>query len=830
MAQRDGQRAGRGPARGVRPLGTALAGVRDAVRLGAAALRHASRRAHPVVSGRLTVAGLAAPLEVLRDRHGVPHVFAASEQDVLFGQGLVHAQDRLFQMELARRLAAGRLAEVFGARALQADRLHRRLGLAGLAQRDVDAASAGDRASLEAYAEGVNAGLATLRALPPEFVLLGIRPEPWQAWHSTLVGRLLLFTFATNWETELLRAELLRLLGPDRAAAAEPAPHPSPGGPAPAGWRRTATGADAPGARARLLAAYAAAREAGVACGLPAGVGASNAYAVAPGRSRTGAPLLAADPHLAPRIPGLFHLVHLEGGGLRVAGADIPGLPGVAIGHNGALAWGLTAGLADVADCYVEQLDPDDPARYRTPEGWRRGRWRMEAIGVRGGEPVVERVLETRHGPLVGPALPGEERAIALHATPLAPGDVAGPLLALGRARRIEDFEAALDGWPSSTFNVVYAHREGFVGYRLVGRVQRRELGEGLLPRAGWLSSGPPQPLDPAALPRRADPDSGVVISANEAPGGPLELGEEWCESWRAERIAELLGERERHDVASLAAIQLDLHSEPMARLRDLLLAAGAPPPGSVVRAMLEGWDGRLLASSAAAAVVESAFIEVARSVASRAAGPAAPIVLGRGLDGGQPHSSFHYRAQGWLLDLLERPRPPLVRDEADRDRLLRAASGRAIAALGARLGSDPAAWSWGALHHRRLPHALAAAPLLGRLWSRGPFPAGGDVNSVSQAGYSLADGPGAAAQVPVYRQVIDLDDPDRSLALLPAGVSGIPGHPRYDDCVEEMLAGRFRPLLFSRRAVEAALESRLELAPVPSPQGGRRRSVEEPR
>ena len=351
----------------------------------------------------------------------------------------------------------------------------------------------------------------------------------------------------------------------------------------------------------------------------------------------------------------------------------------------------------------------------------------------------------------------------------------------------------------------------------------------GLLPRAGWLSSVPPPALDPALLPRRADPDLGVVISANEAPGGSLELGEEWCDPWRAERIAELLARRERHDVSSLAAIQLDLHSEPMARLRDLLLAAGAPPPGSAVRGMLEDWDGRLLASSTAAAVVETAFIEAARSVAARAAGPAAHIVLGRGIDGGQPHSSFHYRVQGWLLGLLERPLPPLVRDEADRDRLLRAATGRAIAALRSQLGGDPAAWSWGALHRRRLDHALAAAPLLGRLWSRGPFPAGGDVNSVSQAGFSLVDGPDRPAQVPVYRQVIDLGDPDRSLALLPAGVSGIPGHPRYDDCVEEMLAGRYRPLLFSRQAVEAALESRLELAPALSPEGGRRGSVEEP-
>ena len=821
------RRRGAGSAQAAR---AALSGARVAGRLGAALVRHASRRAWPVTSGRLVVAGPGAPLEVLRDRHGVPHLVAASERDALFGQGFVHAQDRLFQMELVRRLAAGRLSEVFGARALQADRFHRRLGLVELAQRDVDAASAVDHASLEAYAEGVNAGRATLRALPPEFGLLGIGAEPWRAWHSTLVVRLLFLTFATNWETELLRAELLRRLGPAGAAGAEPGPLAPPGGRAPAGWRRTATGADAPDALERLLTAHAAAREAGVAAGLPAAGGASNAFAVAPARSETGAPLLASDPHLAPRLPGFFHLVHIRGGVLDVAGADIPGLPGVAIGHNGALAWGLTAGLADVADCYVEQLDPEDPGRYRTPDGWSRGRWRVETIAVRDGAPVVERVLETRHGPIVGPALPGEERAIALDATSLAPGDVAGPLLALGRARSIEDFEAALARWPGSTFNAVYAHREGSIGYRLVGRVQRREPGEGLLPRAGGSSPGPPPPRDPSELPRLTDPASGVVLSANEPPGGPLELGEEWCESWRAERIAELLAARESHDAASLAAIQLDLYSAPMVRLRDLLLDAGAVPPGGAARELVAAWDGHLLASSAAAAIVESTFIEIARSVASRVAGPAAQIVLGRGLDGGHPHSSFHYRMQGWLLELLQLPRPPVFRGRADRDRVLRAAAGRALVALEAQLGGDPAAWSWGALHGRRLEHPLAAVPLLGRLWSRGPYPTGGDVNTVSQAGYSLVDGPGATANVPVYRQIIDLADPDRSLALLPGGVSGIPGHPRYDDCIEEMLEGRYRPLLFSLPAVEAALESRLELVPVSDPHGaaGGRPAAEE--
>ena len=440
-------------------------------------------RAHPPVSGRLRVAGIDEPVTVTRDRFGVPHVEAATDAGAMFGQGYVQAQDRLFQIDLLRRAAAGRLAEVFGPRALDADRFARRLGLASLAAGDVAAANADARGLLEAFAGGVNAAIATLPALPPEFAVTGAEPEPWRPEHSLLIGRLLMLGFAPNWDAELQRERLVAAIGPDRAALVD-VPYP-PDAP-------TTTGRPAEGDAERLLRAYSALAEAGAPLG-----GASNAWALGGPHTRSGSPLLASDPHVRAGVPGLFHVAHTRGEDYDVIGASVPGVPGVVIGHNRDVAWGMTAGLADVSDCYVEEFDPADPSRYRTPDGWERARSRIERIEVRGGAAVEERVVETRHGPVVGPLLPGEERAVALHSTAIEPGDTVGPLLDANRSRDAAAFDEAIARWPGATFNFVFADRGGAIGYRMAGSVPGARRA-----RVCCLSSAPTRP----ARPRRCPP------------------------------------------------------------------------------------------------------------------------------------------------------------------------------------------------------------------------------------------------------------------------------------------------------------------------------------
>lgn len=770
--------------------------------LGRSAIAAATRRGFPQVEGVLRVQGVSAPIDVIRDTHGVPHVFAQTDADALFGQGLVHAQDRLFQMDLLRCVAAGRLAEVAGARALGSDRFMVRLGLDAAAMRDFAAASADDRSLVEAYARGVNEGIRTLPALPPEYEVFGGTPPPWRPEDSLLVGRLILFGFGGNWDTELLRERLIRSLGVDRAASIEPV-HPRGG--------TTTTGRPHVHAADRLLEAYRAA----VAAGMPSGA-ASNSWAVTGRHTVTQAPLLASDPHLQPRLPGLLHVSHVSGERLKAAGADFAGVPGIAIGHNEHVAWGITAGMADVSDCFVEEFDPADPTRYRTPDGWATVEERVERIRVRDGEPVDERVRVTRHGPLIGPAFVGETRGIALRSTALEAGDLVHPFLAMARARDLDEFEQAVETWPGTTFNFVFADVQNRVGYRMVGRVPRREAGDGLLPANGATSPGPSEVLAADEMPRLVDPPSGVIVSANQAPGVEAELGEEWCEPRRAERIVGLLASREKHHVASFQAIQVDRYSAHLVRLRDLLIARGAvaEPEGPI----LERWDGRLEPESAGAAIASVTYEALARSLAQRVAGVEAPLVLGAGVPGAtSSSSSYVYRMQGQIVQAAERAHEPWFDGIEDRDRQLAGAAARAVEFLRAQLGQDARQWRWGALLQYRPSHPLAALPGLGRVFGAGPFPFGGDVNTVQQAAYTLHDareGAKDAEIAPAYRQVIDLADFDRSTFILPTGNSGIPGHPRYLDCIPDYLAGRQRPLLFSAAAIAAAAESRLSLVP----------------
>ena len=472
-----------------------------------------------------------------------------------------------------------------------------------------------------------------------------------------------------------------------------------------------------------------------------------------------------------------------------------------------------------IRDSFVEEFDPADPSRYRTPEGWATAEERVERILVRDAEPIEERVLVTRHGPVVGPALAGEHRAIALRSTALESGDLVTPFLAMARAGDIDEFERAIEGWPGTTFNFVFADVQNRVGYRMAGRVPRRAVGAGLLPVSGATSPGPAESLRPDELPRLVDPPSGVVVSANQAPGVELEMGEEWCEPRRAERIVGLLASREQHHVASFQAIQVDRYSAHLVRLRDLLVSRGAvvEPEGPI----LERWDGRLEPESAGAAIASITYETLARSLAQRVAGAEASILLGAGAAGGTSVSTYVYRMQGEIVQACERATAPWFDGVEDRDRQLVGAAARAVEFLRARFGPDARGWRWGALLEYRPSHPLDGVPGIGRVFGAGPYPFGGDVNTVQQAAYTLHDtregrGSGAKSAViaPAYRQVIDLADLDRSTFILATGGSGIPGHPRYLDCVPDYLAGRQRPLLFSLAAIERDAESRLALVP----------------
>ena len=530
-----------------------------------------ARRSLPQVSGQMRLSGLNDNVEILRDRWGVPHIYAQDRQDALFAQGFVHAQDRLWQMELQRRAATGRLSEIFGHRTLNIDRVFRRLGFHRSAQREIDAQASGTAMdSLVAYTEGINAAVRQMVVLPPEFLLLRHEPEPWTFIDSLSWGRLQAWRISSNWDSEILRYMLAARLDVETLAQVEPQ--------YPAGQPLTVPAGAASGpADTEFVPRLADLLPFG-------GGGGSNAWAVAGWRTESGKPILASDPHLGPQMPAVWYEVHLDAPDLRVAGASIPGLPGVLIGHNDRIAWGITASFVDVQDLYAEQIDNQNPTRYRSGDSWREGEAVRESIVVRGeSEPWIEEVLVTHHGPIVGPPLGFEDPPLAVSSTIDRTTNLLEGFLEINQAGNWEEFRAALAKLEAPTLNYVYADQDGNIGYQLAGRVPIRGKGNGLLPAPGWDPQYDWEGFIPfEQLPTCLNPAAGYVVSANNKivdDDYPFLLSHEWVAGYRAQRLSDLLGMAEGLNIDRARTVQLDNYSIPARELVELverLLDGGA--------------------------------------------------------------------------------------------------------------------------------------------------------------------------------------------------------------------------------------------------------------
>jgi penicillin amidase len=742
---------------------------------------------------------------VLRDAHAVPTIRATSEADAYRALGFVHGQDRLWQLELTRRIGRGRLAELVGEAGLPVDRLMRTLGLAAVAEAGLEAYRPEERALLEAYAAGVNAAMAAARPLPPEFQLLGPAPEPWRPADSLLVHRLMALEVSGAWRRELLRARLARRLDPGQLDDLLP--------PADPGEPVSLAAVDLP--PAGLLDQLAAA--------LPepapdAGLG-SNVFVLAGPRTASGAPLLASDPHLPLRAPGIWYLAALEAPGLEVVGGTIPGLPPVVIGRNREVAWGLTTTGADTEDLVRIRSDPADPGRYRVAGGSLPFETRLETIGVRGGAPQQLRVRVTRFGPVLSDIVPaaaeagGADEALALQWTALASDDrtvAAG--LAMARARDVDELVLALRDFASPVQNVAVADRRGRIGLLAAGRVPIRAEGDGRLPMPGWTGAADwLGHLPSAELPRRLDPPAGLLLNANNrlvGPDYPHLITAEWDGPLRALRLHELLDARTGLDAAAARAVQQDLRSGAARGLVPVLVeqARAVVPEGTPTAALLAelaAWDGTAAADRHEPLLFAAWLAALGPRIWADELGPLAADFLG-------PRPE--------VLERILRARPAWCDDrttarvETCPERVA-AALVAAAAALEARLGPDRSAWRWGEQHRAVMPHRpLGELPVLGRLVSPAP-PVGGDASTVAAAAWRALGpgGPFPAHHAAGLRIVADLAAP----GLLAITATGQVGHPlsgHYRDLTALWAEGR--ELRLDPARAEALAVHRLRLLP----------------
>ena len=538
----------------------------------------------PITSGALEVDGLKGQVTIRRDQYGIPMIEADEDLDVFFGFGFCQGQDRAVQIELSKRAASGTLSELFGPDTLRLDRLFRRAGLRRAAEEQFEVLSphASPRYSPHLRKASTPCCRHGLPARPHEMSLLRSDLTEFTAIDVVAILKLQSFTMPSNWDSELARLKVLGLDGRDALRDLDPA-YPE--------WHRVAVPPTAVAGRAadRLAEDLALLQDT---VGKGAG---SNAWAVSSDKTRSGRPILANDPHLAPALPPHWYLARLQSPHWSLVGAALAGTPAIAVGHNGHCAWGVTAGLTDNTDLFLERIGPDGRSVLQDGD-YVPCESRVETIHVKGADPVEEEVLLTPRGPLISPALDGELGAISMRAIWLDALPIGGFLGTL-RARTVEEFRAPFAEWPILPLDIVCADTQGNVGFQLVGQAPRRRSGHGTLPapgwdtRTGWEEQGVPFEDMPHVL----NPDCGYVAAANTQPQphgeGPY-LGVDWIDGYRLGRITEALEERSDWDIPASASLQMDVKSMPWTELRETVLAGRARQPGVSRRPRIAGWLG----------------------------------------------------------------------------------------------------------------------------------------------------------------------------------------------------------------------------------------------
>ncbi len=776
------------------------------------------RRAWPEVEGRLTVPGLEAPVEIVRVEPGIPHIYAQSAHDLFFAQGYVHAQDRLWQMQLNAYAGRGELSAVFGEGALEIDKIMRTFGVVQAAERDWQALSPATRTLLTAYADGVNAYLSAHRGrLPIELTILGIEPRPWTPIDSLAWGKLMALNLSLNHSFEIVRAHLIAKVG-EPAARRLMSPYPA-SAPVivPAGLQAYAGFLPVPRPPRSALAALPA-------LGRFSGAGTqawgSNGWVVAGSRTASGRPLLANDTHLGLQMPSIWYQVGLHGGGFDAVGFSFPGMPLLVIGHNRRIAWGITNMCADVQDLYVERLDnPKNPRRYRFQDGWRDLALRREEIAVKGGSTFVLEVRETHHGPIVNDAIAELKGSppMALRWPALAGGRLIDSLVALNLAQDWPAFHRALADWDSPSVNFVYADVDGHIGYQSTGRIPLRAAGhQGLVPVPGWDGRSEWQGFIPyAEMPSVLDPPSGFIVTANNkvtADDYPHFLAYDMADPYRAQRLNALLAAGRRFTREGLRDIQAETLGLPAKAIRPALLAV--PPAGDRERAALDHvrrWDLRYEPESVGASIYEAWYWHLLGEVLGDELG--AEVLR-------------EYRIVGLsqvpsIAGLLERPDDPLFDDRRTpaverRDDIVRRSLTRAVAWLAERYGDDPAGWTYGKVHSVTFVHsplgASGIAPLE-RLFNSATHPARGTAFTVNAAVADVTK-PFGVNFGTAQRMIVDLADLEGSTWVNSTGQDAQLFRPHREDQIPKWVAVEDYPMTYGEAAVKAQSKARLILAP----------------
>jgi penicillin G amidase len=795
-------------------------------------LYHAAHSALPQLDGTIRIPGLTAPVMVIRDTHGVPDIEATTLDDLFFAQGYVTAQDRLWQMDVMRRFAAGEMAELLGPALLEHDREQRILGLRAAARTATAALAPRERENFESYARGVNAFLNShLDRLPIEFHLIGYKPQPWQVEDSLLLGaRMVQDLNHGTYKSALVREKILARLGPDltndlfvntswrdrppmgtgRRIGDEKRPSRN---------QKDREGDDDDdemdsGADSNVVGLFPPALMESPPPGRATLVPGSNNWVVSGEHTVSGKPLLSNDMHLGHQMPNLWYEAHLHCGDYDVIGVTLPGVPFVIVGHNRRVAWGFTNVGPTVEDLYVEIVN--EQGAYQTPKGWQPLEHRKEVIHVKGQPDVNVDVALTRHGPIITDLIPGETRQIALRWTLY--DSLHNPFFEINLAQNWEQFQKAFAELPAPGQNVVYADVDGHIGYHATGHIPIRTTSDGSLPVSGaddlheWKEY---IPFD--KLPSVYDPPSGIMATANSriSPDKyPYSISTEWDPPWRTDRIYQVLESGRKFSAADMLSLQTDVYSAFDRFCAERFVYAldhvkNLSPRAQQARDLMRDWDGRLSVDSAAATIENRAQYELRRLLLEPKLGPAPKQAADKPTHSDEGIFSWKsyrwFSSSIWLENVLSKQPPRwLPNGYPNYESLLAAAVDAAV--NNPEAPKDLTQWRWGAFAPIDIEHpVLNRLPLIGRWTGPGLHDQSGGGLTIKQVGRTFG---------PSERYTADLADLDQSTLNTVTGQGGNFLSPYYMDQWKAWYEGTTFTLPFSKQAVEKMKRHQLVLSP----------------
>jgi penicillin amidase len=768
--------------------------------------QHTLKKSLPQTSGELALKGLNENVEIIRDTFGVPHIYAKNEPDLYFALGYAMAQDRLWQMEFLRRLGHGRLSEVFGEDFIKADRYFRMLTAAGLKK--------GPPAELafilKSFADGVNAYIETHRdRLPFEFKLLGYKPEPWEVHDYLAVLKVMNWNLSMGWHVDLTAARILEKAGEERLREAFPA------------WREDAPLIIPEESKALSVRSNPTLETRRLVERLTvfSSAAASNNWVVSGKKSVTGKPILANDTHLGLTNPSVWWEVHLVCPTMNVSGFALPGTPGIAIGHNGHVACGVTNVMVDDVDFYIEKINPENPRQYWYKDHWEDMKVIEETIQVKGQDPVRTEIFLTRHGPIVNEVRKGsKERPLSARwafTECLQPGQAAYLLM---KARDIGEVKEALRYWELPSQNFVFADTNGNIGYWCCATIPMRSKGDGILPVPGW--SGDYEwngyvPFD--ERPHLINPEEGFIATANNKVVGdeyPWVIGHYWEPMDRITRIRQLLTAKEELSVEDFKRMHQDVYcilaSEMVPKMIQVLERQFTEKEGRKARDILSKWDFMMGKDSIGACLFEVTYRKLMENIFKDELGeelfkeyirlfPFPPRAI---------RMMIRKGSSPWFDDVN-------TSEKETMEDIIAKSLSQMLSELKEVMGGDMDKWTWGKIHTLTFEHVLGKKRPLDMIFNIGPFPVGGSHLTVNKRQYTY-DKPYSVVHGVSQRMIVDLSNMDGSLHVLPTGESGHLRSPYHNDQIELYLAGKYHPAWTSRRDVEKHSEGTLILKPKP--------------